>query len=158
MSASNDVSMHFSRTHWGKKLKCSLNLKTPFLRFVYISWTLTSLLTSYLHRRWAAAREHQRTSRLIKPEVPLPTIAIIFSFHLFNSVDRWKFDSISFKFNMASNISIDSAVSDVFFAEQVSNEPSPKRHNSLNILDSTELSMTLTTGLPSLSSIAPPEP
>ena len=35
-------------------LKCSLNIESPFLRFVYISITRTSLLTSYLHRWWAA--------------------------------------------------------------------------------------------------------
>ena len=59
---------------------------------------------------------------------------------------------------MASNFSIDSADSDVFFVEQLSNEPSPQRHNSPNILNSTELLETHTTGMPSILSIASPEP
>ena len=68
-------------------------------------------------------------------------------------------DSISFtRFNMASNISIDSADSNVFFVEQLTNEPSPQRPNSPNILNSTELSQTHTTGKPSVSSIVSPEP
>ena len=68
--------------------------------------------------------------------------------------------SISFiKFNMASNASIHSDVdSDVFFVEQISTEPSPQRNNSPNILNSTEQSQTHTAGMPSISSIASPEP
>ena len=58
---------------------------------------------------------------------------------------------------MASNTSIDSVESDVFFVEQISNEPV---HNGTtpNILNSTELSQTHTAGMPSVSSIASPEP
>ena len=59
---------------------------------------------------------------------------------------------------MASNTSINSVDSDVFFLEQISNEPSLKRNNSPNILSSTELSHTHTAGMPSVSSIASPEP
>ena len=59
---------------------------------------------------------------------------------------------------MASNFSIDSADSDVFFVEQLSNEPSRQQHNCPNILNSTELSETHTTMMPSVSSIASPEP
>ena len=59
---------------------------------------------------------------------------------------------------MNSNISIDSVDSDVFFVEQVSNEPSPQRNNSPNILNSTERSQAHTAGMPSVSSIAFPEP
>ena len=64
--------------------------------------------------------------------------------------------SISFNFNMASNTSIDSADSDAFFVEQISNEPSLQRNNSPNILNSTELSETHTEGMFSVSSIASP--
>ena len=46
----------------------------------------------------------------------------------------------------------------VFFVEQTSNEPSPKRDNSPNILNSTEISHTHTAGRPSVSLIASPEP
>ena len=55
-------------------------------------------------------------------------------------------------------MSIDSADSDVCFVEQISNEPNPQRHNSPNILNSTELSMIHTTGMPSVSPIAFPVP
>ena len=46
----------------------------------------------------------------------------------------------------------------MFFDEQNSNEPSPQRNNSPNTLSSRELSQTHTAGMPSFSSIAPPEP
>ena len=59
---------------------------------------------------------------------------------------------------MASNISIDSVDSDVFFVEQTSNEPSPQRHNSPNILNLTELPQSHTAGMPSVCSIASPVP
>ena len=59
---------------------------------------------------------------------------------------------------MSSNTWIDSVDSDVFFVEQISNEPSPQRNNSPNILNSTEISHTQTAGMPSVSSIAAPEP
>ena len=56
---------------------------------------------------------------------------------------------------MASNISIDSTDSDVFFVEQISNEPSPQRNNSPNLLNSKELSKHHATRMPSISTIAP---
>ena len=65
---------------------------------------------------------------------------------------------MSFKFKTASIISIDSADSGVFFVGQFSNEPNPQRHNSPNILNSTELSETHTTGMQSVSSIASTQP
>ena len=90
----------------------------------------------------------------------LPVILIILSFSLFQlscSINKLSF-FLFLQFNMASNISIDSVDSDVFFVEQISNEPSPQRHNSPNILNSTELSQSHTAGMPSVSSIASPEP
>ena len=59
---------------------------------------------------------------------------------------------------MSANISIESVDFDVFFVEQISNEPSPQRHNSPNFLNSTELSRIHKAGVPSVSSIASPEP
>ena len=59
---------------------------------------------------------------------------------------------------MSSNISIASSDFDVFFVEQISKEPSPRRINSPNILNSTEISQTHTARMPSVSSIASPEP
>ena len=55
---------------------------------------------------------------------------------------------------MASNTSIDSVNSEVFFVEQISKEPSPQRNNSPNIMNSPEASQTHTAGTPSVSSIA----
>ena len=59
---------------------------------------------------------------------------------------------------MSSNISIILEDSDVFFVEQISNEPSPQRNNSPNILNSTEISHTHTARVPSVSLIGSPEP
>ena len=53
---------------------------------------------------------------------------------------------------MSSNISLDSTDSDVFYVEQISNEPSPRRNNS------TERSEHHATRMPSFSTIASPEP
>ena len=57
-----------------------------------------------------------------------------------------------------SIISMVSDDSDVFFVEQSSTELSPQRHNTPNILNSTELSEHQTTRMPSVSSIASPQP
>ena len=59
---------------------------------------------------------------------------------------------------MTSHNSTASDDSDVFYVEQSSSEPSPQRHNSPNILNSTEISEQHTTQMPSISSIASPEP
>ena len=59
---------------------------------------------------------------------------------------------------MSSNISLDSTNSDVFYVEQISNEPSPQPNNSPDILNSTELSEHHATGMPSISTIASPQP
>ena len=57
-----------------------------------------------------------------------------------------------------SNISLASDDSDVFYVEQSSIEPSPQRHNTPDIFNSTELSEHHTARMPSVSSIAPPQP
>ena len=59
---------------------------------------------------------------------------------------------------MALTLSLNLSDSDVSFVEQTSNEPSPQRNNSPNIFNSTEISHTHTAGIPSVSSIASPEP
>ena len=59
---------------------------------------------------------------------------------------------------MSSNISLDSTDSDVFYVEQISKEPSPRRNNSSNILNSIELSEQHTGRMPSVLSIAAAEP
>ena len=59
---------------------------------------------------------------------------------------------------MSSNISLDSTESDVFYVEQISNEPSPQRNNSPDILNSTERSEHHAMRMPSISTIATPQP
>ena len=59
---------------------------------------------------------------------------------------------------MASSILMDSLASDVLFVEQLSKEPSPQRNNSPKILNSTELSGTHAREMPTISSVASPEP
>ena len=59
---------------------------------------------------------------------------------------------------MSSNISLDSTDSDVFYKEQISNEPSPQRNKSPDILNSTERSEHHAMRMPSISTIASPQP
>ena len=59
---------------------------------------------------------------------------------------------------MSSNIALDSTDFDVFYVEQISNEPSPRRNNSPDILNSTEQSEHHAARLPSISTIASPQP
>ena len=59
---------------------------------------------------------------------------------------------------MTSNISMASDDSDVFYVEQSSTELNPQRHNTPNILNSTEISEQHTARMPSVLSIASPEP
>ena len=57
-----------------------------------------------------------------------------------------------------ANISLASDDSDVFYVEQSSSEPSPQRHNTPIILNSTELSEQHAVQMPSVSSMASPQP
>ena len=57
-----------------------------------------------------------------------------------------------------SNISMASDDSDVFYVEQSSTEPSPQRHNTPDIFNSTEVSEHHVARIPSVSSIASPQP
>ena len=58
---------------------------------------------------------------------------------------------------MSSNTSHESTDSDVFYEEQMSNEPIPRRNNSPDILNSTERSEHHATRMPSISTIASPQ-
>ena len=59
---------------------------------------------------------------------------------------------------MTSNFSMASDDSDVFYVEQSSSELSPQRHNTPNNLNPTEISEQHRARVPSISSIASPEP
>ena len=102
--------------------------------------------------------------RLQESEFALPAILIILPIFIYwnqllHCYYAWKSYSIySSSFDMSSNISLDSINSDVFYVEQISNEPSPQRSNSLDILNSTELSEHHAARMPSISTIASPQP
>ena len=66
--------------------------------------------------------------------------------------------SIFFHFDMSLNNSLDSTDSDVFIIEQPSDEPSPPRNNTPDILNSTEQSDHQAMRMPSISTIASPQP
>ena len=59
---------------------------------------------------------------------------------------------------MTSIISLDSTGSDVFYVDQLKNEPSPERNNSPDILNSTERSEHQAARMPSISTISSPQP
>ena len=59
---------------------------------------------------------------------------------------------------MSSNISLDSTDSEVFYVEQLSDELSPRRNNSPDIFNSTERSEHQAAMMPSISTIASPQP
>ena len=59
---------------------------------------------------------------------------------------------------MSSNISLDSTNSDVFYVEQLSDELSPRRNNSPDLFNSTERSEHQAARMPSISTIASPQP
>ena len=59
---------------------------------------------------------------------------------------------------MSSKISMASSDSDVFYVEQISNEPSLQRNNLPNIFNSTEISRTYGARMPSVSSLASRKP
>ena len=89
----------------------------------------------------------------------LPAIPITLPFSIFQISRTIKnYSTHSLYLDMSSNISLDSTDSDVFYAEQISIEPSPQRNNSPDILNSTELSEHLATRMPSISTIASPQP
>ena len=87
----------------------------------------------------------------------LPAILITLPFSFFDiSYPLHQFIILISK--MTSNILMASDESDVFYVEQSSSELSPQRHNTPNILYSTEISEQHTARVPSMSSIASPEP
>ena len=59
---------------------------------------------------------------------------------------------------MSSNMSLDSDDSDVFYVEQLSDEPSPRRNSTPDILNSTERADHQAMRMPSISTIASPQP
>ena len=102
------------------------------------------------------------TSNEIPPQesgLALAAILITLPFSIFEiSRTIKKYSTFFSYFDMSSNISLDSTDSDVFYVEQISNELSPPGNNSPDILNSTELSEHHAARMPSISTIASPQP
>ena len=59
---------------------------------------------------------------------------------------------------MSLNSSLNSTDSDVFYVEQLSDKPSPRRNNTPDVLNSTQRTDHQATRMPSVSTIASPQP
>ena len=137
-----------------------LEFRNSILRFVYISLNINYTLDSLP----SIDAEQRRGNIKGNPASGKWTIIISNTDHSTNlrlsesvaSIITIQFYSSSF--DMSSNISLDSTDSDVFYVEQISNEPSTRRNNSPDILNSTETSQHHAVRMPSISTIAPPQP
>ena len=136
-----------------------LEFKNSILRFVYISFNFNCTL-DFLP---SIDAEQRRGNIKGNPASGKWTINISNTDHSTNhllesvaSITTIQFYSSSF--DMSSNISLDFTDSDVFYVEQVSKEPSPRKNNSPNILKSTETSQHHAVRKPSISTIASPQP
>ena len=140
-----------------------LQFRNSLLRVVYISSTPTSLPTfidaeqrrgnikrNPASRKWTTIisdTDHSTNLQLLKSVASTAFIQFFFSSTYIIPISI-----------ITSNISMASHDSDVFYVEQSSTEPSPQRHNTPNFLNSTELSEHHTARMPSVSSIASPQP
>ena len=122
----------------------NLNCTLDFLPFIDAQQRRGNIKRNPASGKWiriARNTGHSTTLHLLK-SVASPTIIQFYSP----------------SFHMSSNISLDSTDSDVFYVEQISNEPSPRRNNSPDILNSTERSEHHVARMPSISTIASPQP
>ena len=137
-----------------------LEFKNSILRFVYISFNFNCTL-DFLPSNDA---EQRRGNIKGNPASGKWTIIISntdhsTSLHLLESVASLiTIHFYSSSFDMSTNILLDSTDSDVFYVEQISNEPSRRRNNSPDILNSTETSQHHAVRMPSISTIASPQP
>ena len=135
-----------------------LNFRNSTLEVCF--YLINSNFTSYflLSSMHSSGAKTSNEIPLQESGLALSAILITLPFSFFeisSSLDK----SYSILFvKMSSNISMASSDSDVFYVEQISNEPSPQRNNSPNILYSTEVSEHHTGRMPSVLSTASPEP
>ena len=137
-----------------------LKFRNSILRFVYISSYSTALLTPTFidaEQRRGNIKRNPASGKWIRITRNTDHFT---NLHLLKSVALTIIIQLilSSSFDMASNISLDSTDSDVFYVEQISNEPSPRRNNSPDILNSTEQSEHHERRMPSISTIASPQP
>ena len=134
-----------------------LEFRNFILRFVYISLTSTAFLTSYLPLMQSSGAGTSNEIPLQESALALTTILITLSFSFFD-ISYLLHQFIILISKMTSNISMASDDFGVFYVEKSSSELSQQRHNTPNILNSTETSEQHTARMPSISSIASPEP
>ena len=119
--------------------------------------TSTALLTSHLSLMQSSGAGTSSEIPLQEGPIALPVILITLPFSFFD-ISYLLHHFITLISKMISNISMASDDSDVFYMAQSSSELSPQRHNTPNILNSTEISEQHTARMPPISSIASPEP
>ena len=143
------------RNHTQVFLKFRNSILEKCLHLINLNCTLDLLPSKMLSSGAGTSKEIP----LQESGLELPAIPITFPFSIFQISRTIKnYSAYSLQFDMSSNISLDSTDSDVFYVEQISNEPSPQRHNSPDILNSTELSEHHSTRMTSISTIASPKP
>ena len=137
-----------------------LEFRNSILRFVYISFNFNCTLDLLL----SIDSEQRRENIKGNPASGKWTIIISntdhsTNLHLLESVASiLAIQFYSSSFDMSSNISLDSTDSDVFYVEQISIEPSPRRNNSPDKLNSTETSQHHAIRMPSICTITSPQP
>ena len=134
-----------------------LESKNFILRLFTSHLTSTALLTSYLPSMQSSGAGTSNEIPLQESALALPAILITLPFSFFD-ISYLLHQFIILISKMTSNISMASDDSDVFYVEQSSTQLSPQRHNTPNILNSTEISEQHTARMPSISSIASSEP
>ena len=123
------------------------------LHLINLNGTLESLFS--LMRSSGAGTSNEIP--LQESALTLPEILITLPFSFFDT-SYLLHQFITLISKMTLNISMASDDSDVFYVEQSSSELSPQRHNTPNILHSTEIFEHHTARMPSISSIASPKP
>ena len=114
-------------------------------------------MTSYLTLMQSTGAGTSNEIPLQESALALPAIPITLPFSIFD-ISYLLHQFIILISKMTSNISMASDDSDVFYVEQNSSELSPQKHNTPTILNSTETSEQHPARMPSLLSIASPEP
>ena len=90
--------------------------------------------------------------------ITLPILFIAISCFNYNHSNLFSSTYNPISITMSLNSSLNSTDSDVFYVEQLSDEPSPRRNNTPNILNSTERTDHQEMRMPSVSTIASPQP
>ena len=141
------------RNHTQAFLKCRDSIFEICLHLINLNGTLETLLS--LMRSSGAGTSNEIP--LQESALTLPAILITLPFSFFD-ISYLLHQFITLISQMTLNISMASDDSDVFYVEQSSSELSPQRQNTPNILNSTEISEQHTAWMPSILSIASPEP